>query len=50
MTSVSAEAIRRVQASLESRRADASAANRSTVRRLLKSLEASEAELAASGE
>lgn len=48
MTSVSAEAIRRVQASLESRRADASPANRSTVRRLLKSLEASEAELAAS--
>lgn len=48
LTSVSAEAMRRTRASLESHRADESVANRSTVRRLLRALEASEGESAAS--
>ena len=47
LTSVSAEAIRRIRATLEARRGDASAANRSTVRRLLMALDASEGEIAA---
>lgn len=46
MTSIPAEAIRRTRATLERFRSDASLANRSTVRRLLAALDASESEIA----
>ncbi|MGA0173772.1 MAG: hypothetical protein ACO3NL_09040, partial [Phycisphaerales bacterium] len=46
MTSISAEAIRRVRSTLDRFRGDGSPANRSSVRRLLASLDASEAEIA----
>ncbi len=46
MTSVSAEAIRRVRSTLDRFRGDGSPVNRSTARRLLAALDASEAEIA----
>lgn len=50
MSAVSAEAVRRVRSRLERRRGDGSDAIRSTVRRLLGALEASEAEIAANAD